>query len=267
MLKFAGHNDQREMQVYLVNYLVAGLLAVALSQSDLSILLTEEARASLIFGIMVGLLYISNLILMGRSMVDNGIGMTVSIMRISLVIPVLVSLFVYGESTTTQRIIGLLFAFIALGLLFKPGDKERDTRAILYLVAIFLITGMGDVSLKIFEATQTPGVDKWLFMAIIFTTCGIISLFYVIISSKPIPTNKETKSGILIGIPNLLASIFILMALERIPASIVFPSTNLTIIVLGTIWGWWYWKDQLTTRNYVIIGLAMIAIVLLTLDV
>jgi len=267
MLKYAGHNDQREMQVYLVNYLVAGTLAIFFTQSDLTILFTEEARPSLIFGVMVGLLYISNLILMGRSMVENGIGMTVSIMRISLVIPVLVSIFIYGESTTTQRLVGLLFAFIALGLLFRPGEKERDTRAILYLVAIFLITGMGDVSLKVFEATATPGVDKWLFMAIIFVTCGIISLVYVLLSTKPLPNNREIKSGILIGIPNLLASIFILMALELIPASITFPSTNLTIIVVGTIWGWWYWKDALTTRNYIIIGLAMIAIVLLTLDV
>jgi multidrug transporter EmrE-like cation transporter len=76
----------------------------------------------------------------------------------------------------------------------------------------------------------------------------------------------QNVSKFLIGVPNLLASVFVLIALDQLPASVVFPSVNLIVIVLGTVWGAIYWKDRLTKRNYIIIGLAVVAIVLLTLD-
>lgn len=267
MLKYAGHKNQREMQVYFVNYLVAGGLAVFLSESNVSILFTKETLPSLLFGVMVGVLYITNLFIMGRSMIENGIGLTVSIMRISLVLPVMFAVIFFDENLSLQRVTGLLIALGALGLLFQPDGRDRNKKAILYLVAIFFIAGMGDISLKIFESMQTPGIDEWLFMAIIFITCGVISLIFVLLSSRPVPNKSETLSGILIGIPNLLASVFVLMALDRIPASVAFPSVNLIVIVLGTVWGAMYWKDMLTKRNYIIIGLAVLAIILLTLDI
>jgi drug/metabolite transporter (DMT)-like permease len=266
MLKHAGHNNQREMHVYFINYLVAGSLALLLSESELSALFTKETFLLLIFGVMVGVLYISNLIIMGRSMIDNGIGLTVSIMRISLVLPVIFAIVFFDENISILRAIGLLIAFGALGLLFRPDGRDRNKKAILYLVTIFLIAGLGDISLKFFESMQTPAIDEWLFMAIIFGTCGIISLLFILFSSKPMPSSSESISGFLIGVPNLLASVFVLIALDQLPASVVFPSVNLIVIVLGTVWGAIYWKDRLTKRNYIIIGLAVVAIVLLTLD-
>ncbi len=267
MLKHAGHNNQREMHVYFMNYLVAGSLAVLLSESELSALFTNETLPMLLFGIMVGVLYITNLIIMGRSMIENGIGLTVSIMRISLVLPVMFAVVFFDEIISIQRAIGLLVAFGALGLLFRSDGRERNQKAIIYLIAIFFIAGLGDISLKFFESVQTPVIDEWLFMGIIFGTCGIISLVYILHSPKRMPTGSESMSGLLIGVPNLLASVFVLIALDQLPASVAFPSVNLIVIVLGTVWGAIYWKDALTKRNYIIIGLAVVAITLLTLDV
>lgn len=266
MLKFAGHHKHREMQVYLVNYIIAGIAAFFLSDNPVSSLFVSAAIPDVIFGMFVGLLYVSNMILMGRSVNSNGIGLTVSVMRISLVIPVIISILIFMEATSTMRVIGLIVAFIALGVLFKPSNREKDTTAILYLVAIFLITGIGDVSLKIFQTSGSQLMDKWQFLGIIFVTSGIICLLLSLNGPKPIPKRGELLSGTLLGIPNLLASIFIIMALERVPASVTFPTANLTIIVMGTLVGRYYWKDLLTRRHYVVISLSIIAILLLTMD-
>jgi len=266
MLKFAGHHKHREMQVYLVNYIIAGVAAFFLSDNPATSLLNTAAIPDIIFGMFVGLLYVSNLIIMGRSVNSNGIGLTVSVMRISLVIPVIVSIVIFMEATSNMRIIGLVIAFIALGVLFKPSKKEKDTTAILYLVAIFIITGIGDVSLKIFQTSGSMLMDKWQFMGIIFLTSGLICFVLSLFESKPMPKRGEVLSGVLLGVPNLLASIFIIMALERVPASVTFPTANLTIIVIGTLVGRYYWKDMLTRRHYVVISLSVIAILLLTMD-
>jgi drug/metabolite transporter (DMT)-like permease len=267
MLKFAGHHRLRELHVYLVNYLVAGIAAFMLSDMPISTLFKAESIGELGFGVFVGLLYMSNLILMGRSMNENGIGLTVSVMRISLVIPVIVSILVFSEQTSTLRVIGLVLAFAALGVLFKPSKVERSSSALYYLLVIFLLTGIGDVSLKVFQASGSPIFDKWLFMGVVFTTCTILCLGYILFREKPVPTTEEFKVGVLVGVPNLTASIFILMGLELVPASVAFPTSNLTIITTGTILGKLYWKDALTRRHYVVILLAIAAIVLLTMDI
>ncbi len=257
----------RELHVYLINYLVAGVAAFMLSDMPVSTIFSSESVGELGFGVFVGLLYMSNLILMGRSMNENGIGLTVSVMRISLVIPVIVSIIVYSEQTSTLRLVGLVLAFAALGILFKPSKIERSSSALYYLLLIFLLTGIGDVSLKVFQASGNPIFDKWLFMGVVFTTCTILCLMYILFREKPIPTGEEVKVGILVGVPNLAASIFILIGLELVPASIAFPTSNLTIITGGTILGRLYWKDVLTRRHYIVISLAIAAIVLLTLDI
>jgi len=267
MLKYAGHHRMRELHVYLINYLVAGVAAFMLSDMPISTLFSADAAGELGFGVFVGLLYMSNLILMGRSMSENGIGLTVSVMRISLVIPVITSILIFSEQTSTLRLVGLALAFAALGVLFKPSKVERSSSALYYLLVIFLLTGIGDVSLKVFQASGNPFFDKWLFMGVVFTTCTILCLGYIIFRDKPMPTSDEIKAGVLVGVPNLTASIFILMGLELVPASVAFPTSNLTIITGGTILGKLYWKDAMTRRHYVVIFLAVAAIVLLTMDV
>lgn len=267
MLKYAGHHRLREMHVYLVNYLVAGIAAFVLSDSPVFTLFSSDAAGELAFGIFVGLLYMGNLILMGRSMNENGIGLTVSVMRISLVIPVIVSILIFGEQTSPVRLAGLLLAFTALGVLFKPSKIERSTSGLYILLVIFLLTGIGDVSLKVFQAAGDQLFDKWLFMGVVFTTCTILCLGYILFNPHPLPTSDEVKAGTLVGIPNLTASIFILMGLELVPASVAFPTSNLTIITAGTLLGRLYWKDVLTRRHYIVITLAVAAIVLLTMDI
>ena len=266
MLKYAGHHRLRELHVYLVNYIIAGLAAFLMSDTPVSAIFRSEHLGELGYGVFVGLLYVSNLVLMGRSMMDNGIGLTVSVMRISLVIPVIVSILIFDEQTSPVRLVGLLFAFAALGVLFKPSKTERSSSALYYLFVIFLITGIGDVSLKVFQASESPIMDNWMFMGVVFSTCALLSLAYILIRPKPVPSMDEIKAGTLVGIPNLTASIFILMGLELVPASVAFPTSNLTIITAGTLLGRVYWKDVLTRRHYVVILLAIVSIILLTLD-
>lgn len=267
MLKYAGHHRLRELHVYLINYLVAGIVAFMMSDMPVSVMFSRDAVGELGFGVFVGLLYMSNLILMGRSMTENGIGITVSVMRISLVIPVIVSIVVFSEQTGTLRLVGLVLAFAALGVLFKPSKVARSASALYYLVMIFLLTGIGDVTLKVFQASGSPIFDKWMFMGIVFTTCTILCIGYIILRERPVPSAEEVKAGILVGVPNLTASIFILMGLDMVPASVAFPISNLTIITAGTILGKLYWKDVLTRRHYIVISLAIAAIVLLTMDI
>lgn len=265
MLKFASHRQHRELQVFVVNYGVASVAALLLSDQPPAALLQGEALWEIVYAVFVGFLYATNLVFFGRSVLLNGIGLSVSVMRVSLVIPVLVSFMVYGEPLGTEKIAGLVLTFAALGILFQPGRHESAGSAAVLLVALFLVTGIGDTSLKVYQATDSV-LGEWLFMAVVLGSAGLFTLILMLRERNPLPKRGEIFSGVLMGLPNLAASIFILMALEHLPASVAFPATNLCIIVGGTLVGRFYWRDHVRPRHYIVIVLSILAIVLLTQD-
>lgn len=266
MLKFASHRQHRPLQVYLVNYAMATAAAIVLNDQPLALLLEPQVLPEAFYGVFVGGLYAANLVFFGRSVLLNGIGLSVSVMRISLVMPVLVSVLVFHEPMGLSKAAGLVLTFAALGILFQPGRHEAAGSSLTLLVAIFLVTGIVDISLKFFQASEAV-LGERLFMASVFCSAGLCTLVLMLRERRPWPTRGETAMGVLVGLPNLTASIFILMALERLPASVAFPVTNLCIIVGGTLLGKFYWHDHVKLKHYIVIVLSLMAILFLTLDV
>lgn len=270
LLKWNSHKPTREPQIYWVNYLIATILCF-LASSERQVLLDPEVLPELAFAGLIGVFYVSNLILMAKSVATNGIGLTLSVMRLSLVFPVLFSVYFFHESLSGIRLIGLLVAFLALLVLFNPSQgsvqiqgSTSTHRNLRYLAIIFLITGLSDVGLKMFESMEAARLDSWLFMSIIFLMCSLVMSAIIVKQPLPWPNRQEWIAGVWIGLPNVAGTAFMLAALTTIPASVAFPVSNLSIIILGTLLGRVYWKDTLTTRQYSVIALCILAIFLLT---
>lgn len=270
LLKWNSHNSTRESHIYWVNYLIATVLCF-LASSERQVLLDPKILPELAFAGLIGVFYVSNLILMAKSVATNGIGITLSVMRISLVFPVIFSVYFFHESLSGVRIIGLIVAFLALLVLFNPSQgsvqpqgSSATQRNLRYLAIIFLITGLSDVGLKLFESMESARLDSWLFMSIIFLMCLLVMTVIILKQAHPWPSPQEWLAGLWIGLPNVAGTAFMLAALTTIPASVAFPVSNLSIIIMGTLLGRLYWKDTLTVRQYSVIALCILAIFLLT---
>jgi len=271
LLKWNSHHATREPQIYWVNYLLATILCF-IASSEKHLLLDPKILPEIAFAALIGLFYVTNLMLMASSVATNGIGITLSVMRISLVFPVLFSVYFFDEHLTVFRIIGLGIAFIALMVLFNPSkeatpspEKAHAKRNLAYLAIIFLITGLSDVGLKTFESMESAQMDTWLFMAVIFLVCTMVMSVLIKKQTNPWPKPKEWVAGTWIGLPNVAGTAFMLTALTTVPASVAFPVSNLSIIIMGTLLGRIYWKDALTIRQYSVITMCTLAILLLTI--
>jgi drug/metabolite transporter (DMT)-like permease len=69
--------------------------------------------------------------------------------------------------------------------------------------------------------------------------------------------------GLLLGVPNLFSTVFTLLALRGVPASIAFPFINITVIFGSTILALAVWKERLrpiAVAGLVAAGLALILI-------
>jgi drug/metabolite transporter (DMT)-like permease len=186
-------------------------------------------------------------------------------MRISLLIPVLLSTLWYLEYLDFWQWTGVLLVFVTLFLLLPNKMKmlREPFSAAWLLLLLFLGTGIGDASLKVYEAEFSDFIDKQYFMGFVFLTAFLIGMIILILRKNWSFGKGEIILGLAIGIPNLYTSIFLIEALERLSGGIVYSSVNLLTVLGGTLLGVFRWGDRLTKLQWFAILLTLISILLL----
>jgi multidrug transporter EmrE-like cation transporter len=76
-------------------------------------------------------------------------------------------------------------------------------------------------------------------------------------------TSKELSYGILLGLPNLYSSIFLIYALGELNGAVAFTAVNLMNVAGGTLLGKLRWHDQVSKLQWLGLGIALVSITLL----
>ncbi len=258
------------LRVLTVNYFIATIAAAALSHyqqpfGEFSVSAGELFWPA-VLALFTGLLFITNYFVYSKSVHHNGVGISVAAMRISLIIPVLLSILWYLEELAALQWTGILIVFVTLFLLLpkKKDLLKEPLSAAWLLILIFLFTGVGDASLKVYEEEFSGILLKQQFMAMVFFTSFLIGIAVVTIQKKWALKKQELLMGAAIGIPNLLAAIFLIAALEQLSGAIVYSAVNVLTVAGATLLGIIRWGDRFTKLQWSGIILALIAILLLT---
>ena len=75
----------------------------------------------------------------------------------------------------------------------------------------------------------------------------------------------EIFFGVLIGIPNFFSSKFLLGALSRLPAVVVFPSFSVATMLIVTLTGVVVFKERLSRNQWFALAAIIAALVLLNI--
>lgn len=214
-----------------------------------------------------GVLFILNFFVYSKSVDSNGVGLSVAAMRMSLVIPVFFAILRYGEPFHIGVMLGLGLVLASLALMIlRPGvpilQSMKDGRL---LVGMFVMSGICDVFIKMYERNPSPGVHDAHFVFTIYLISLLTGLAILAARKEMGFTREELRMGFLIGIPNLLTFVFMLKALALLPATIAFSLSHLSVVLGGTILGQTVWKDQLLPSQWFGILLALAAILTLIL--
>jgi multidrug transporter EmrE-like cation transporter len=87
---------------------------------------------------------------------------------------------------------------------------------------------------------------------------------WLVVLVRRIPFDRKTfLLGLLLGLPNLFSTVFTLLALRAVPASIAFPFINLTVIFGSTVLAMLAWQERLSAIATAGLVLAALALVLL----
>lgn len=263
-LKLSERSESRVLNVLSINYLAAACIGFSISEYETP-LFSGDSLPVIIIALLLGIIFIVNLFVYSSSIDKIGMGISITAMRISLVIPIFVSLFIYNEHLSYLGYAGMGLVLISLYLLI-PRAKEKESlgfNTALYPLLIFLFSGFIDVMLKVFEREYNHIISEYTFLGFIFLSAFISGILMLLrkkeLSFKP----KEIFYGIIIGIANLYSSFFLLLALKEMSGSMVFSLTNISIVLIGTIIGVLVWKDRLTVKQKMGLFGASLSILLL----
>lgn len=267
ILKLAENRKLDILKILVCNYL-AGFLISLFNSREFSVFPEISSGFStwlIVLSLILGVVFIANMVVYSKSIDRVGMGVSIAAMRMSLVFPIAVSLFVFGESIASIRYFGIILALASL-LLMVPRIRTKSISGFsdAWLpILIFLMTGIADTGLKVYERLFSHQVSEDLFISGIFFISFLVGTGILLKRKQFRFTIKEAGYGIATGIVNLYSSIFLIYALKLIPGSIVFPLVNVSLVVLGTLIGVGFWKDKPSIKQWSGLAIAIISIILL----
>ncbi|MDP2362274.1 MAG: EamA family transporter [Ignavibacteria bacterium] len=246
------------------NYLTASLIALGFILLKYGFHYSTEA---VLFGAVLGILLAGTFFVYSKAISLAGTALATVSARLSVLIPVLLSILLFSESPNIKMSFGFLLALVTLYLFYlslkNHNNGVSSTSKYFYLFALLLGIGIIDFSLKIFEHKFIPE-EKGVFVFTMFFSAFVYTLIYLLI--KKVKFDKSTyRLGLILGIPNVLAIHFLLAALSELPAIVVFPVMNIGVLVVTATAAYIFWKEKINLYGRIAIAVGIAAILLLKL--
>ena len=258
-------------QAIVINYLIAAASGVIAYRGAIEpvVIIKEAWFPGTQF---LGVLFIVIFNLMAITTQRSGLSVVSVATKMSVVIPILFGLIYYKEASGFVKITGILLALSSVYLVsVKKNDPLKPKKTnLLYPILVFTGSGIIDTSIKFLEDTYVGESDVPLFSAMIFVTAfclGLSILIYQLFFKQKRLEFKNILGGIALGIPNYFSIYFLVRALRApaIDSSTVFTLNNMGIVMLATVLGLVFFKEKLSRKNWLGIGLAILSILLIAL--
>lgn len=259
-------------QAIVFNYIVAFTVGFSLygDQWDIHFVTTDNQWIP--FSLVIGTLFISLFLLIGKSSQENGIGITSVTVKMSLAIPVSLAIILYNEAIYFTKIVGIIGALVGVFLITYQKKQQRQKKGkgnVLFLIILFVGSGLLDTLLNYVEKRALGDLSPALFTALGFGIAGLIGIVVLLgalVLKKQRLSVKNLIGGIVLGIPNFFSIYFLIMAIRQPwDDSITYAINNVGIVMASYLLGIIFFREA-TTQVKIIGGIvAVIAIVLLAL--
>lgn len=266
LLKLSKRYQINVTQAVTWNYLFAIGLSFFFFKPDVkAIALPQVSPIFIVLGILLPVIFI----VQGLAVKQAGLARTDIAQRLSLFISLLAAYFLFSDTFSNLKYIGLAFGFMAIVFtLYRKGENTASHNSWLYLLLVFIGFGVIDVLFKLVSKIESLPNTTSLF--VIFCIAFLLSLIYILY----LALTKQSKlqlinfiCGCILGFFNFGNILFYLKAHKAMAdnPSTVFAAMNMGVIVLGSLIGILIFKEKLNRLNYIGLFFAMIAIVLITL--
>ena len=262
IMRYSTTKTETLWGVILGNYLTAaGIMAILVISNGK----VEVSAFTLGLGAITGLTYSAgmylNLTLMGK----RGAAITSSMIQLAVLIPIGVSVFLFGETIASTQLLGIILAVASLPLLAaKPMEKlELDREIIPMIIVTIIVVGFSQLSSKILVQSGLEAQNNYFFLAIFSSAALLVSP--IAWKNREEISSRDGLYGLGVGVFNVAANRLLLMALTTLPGAIVFPVSSAGSLLMVTISAIILFKEKVSRVNLAGILLTLAAVVLINL--
>lgn len=215
-------------------------------------------------GLFTGIMFLTNFSFMQWNMRQNGVVLTTTFTKLGVIVPTIMAFLVFHEEPGLLQTLGIFTALAAIILLHfdRTGAGSRGGKKI-FLIFLLLCSGFTESLTNIFDKMGVSSAKDHFLLCTFFA--ALVLALIIGLAQKEKFSPWDFIFGFLIGIPNYFSSRFMLLALENVPSVIAYPLCSVGIIVVVSIAGVLFFKEEISRQKKMALGLVMLALVLLNL--
>lgn len=265
VFKVAKKYNSNDAQIVFWNYFFAILLCFSVFSADFSLVNPETPW--LLYGAL-GFLLPTVFIVLAISIKNSGIVKTDAAQRMSLFLSLIAAWLLFNEAFSRYKILAVVLALIAfLLILDKPSKSSKSN----WIYPALVLLGYATIDIlfkKLAGFTKLPYTTSLLIIFAFALIIMLLILTYKYFAKAEKIQPKNILFGAIAGILNFGNILFYLKAHKEYAEnpSTVFLGMNVGVIVLGSLLGIIVFKEKLSSKNYIGIGLGIIAIIFVVLS-
>ena len=261
VMRAAQHFHRHMLWVGAANYCVATIACAA------GWVLQEGAAwrwQALLLGSLAGVALVSLYFLLDVSFRVSGVGISQCMGRLSVAIPVAVSVLCYADRFTWARGAGFVLVLVSVPLLTmgKALKKPMPSRwNVPILFVVFAANGAVSVCFKVYAQCVGTGHEQ-AFLVFMFAVASVVTLAAAIRTRRR-PQWGDLAHGFFLGLTNVGSNFGKARAIALLTGPVFFPTESAATIVLSTFVAWTLWKERFNKSALAGIIMAVVAVILI----
>ena len=262
VMRLSTDKISANLSMLATNYFVCSLLGAVYGGFKLVVPQVDGFSVTVWLGLLSGVLYLAGLVMFQTNTRTKGIVLSSVFMKLGLLVPIAASVLLFHEIPTHNQIAGFCIAVVAIVLINLK--KNGNGRGFGFgLIVMLLLSGGADVMAKVFDVFGSAQLSA-LYLFYTFATAFVLCVVLVV-HKKERPGFQELLYGTLIGIPNFFSAKFLLAALTKLPAVVVYPSFSVATMLIVTLTGVAVFRERLSKVQWAALAAIIAALILLNI--
>ena len=189
--RLSSHKVKSQLGMLAVNYISCLIIAWCYTGFSAPFPRHEALLPTIGMGIVQGVFFMVCYLLLQRNIKQNGVVLSATFMKLGLLVPMAVSVFLFGEKPTILQLLGFLIAAVAIVLINSDG-KNSAVQSRTGLILLLLMAGGADAMSKVFEEWGEPALSS-NYLLYAFITALIMGIAAMLIKGSA-PENTRSAS-------------------------------------------------------------------------